>query len=63
MSNVTSDFDTAVLAYQAHCDLVGTPAQEAIEAHSNIVNGVVYLRANSTGYMARYSIKRGRLLS
>lgn len=58
-----SDFDTAVAAYQAHCDTAGIACEEATTEHSEIINGIVYLRSKPTGFVARYSLGRGRLLS
>lgn len=58
-----SDFDTAVAAYRTHCEANGAVCEDASTEHSEVINGIVYLRSKPTGFIARYSIGRGRLLS
>jgi len=61
MSDPKASFDTAVLAYRERCDRNGLVFQQPQEALSKVVNGVVYLKISS-GYLARYDIRRKRLL-
>ncbi|ASC72666.1 hypothetical protein XM38_036240 [Halomicronema hongdechloris C2206] len=61
MADSMSTFDTAVLAYKDRCNRTGLVFQQPIEAMSKVVNGVVYLKI-SAGYLARYDIRRKRLL-
>ncbi|NJN22862.1 MAG: hypothetical protein HC812_18925 [Leptolyngbya sp. RL_3_1] len=62
MTDVLSDFDLAVAAYQANCDLKGFTFQQPSEEHSKQVSNVVYLRTSNVGYVARYNVKRRRIL-
>ncbi|MBD0334921.1 MAG: hypothetical protein ICV62_05495 [Cyanobacteria bacterium Co-bin13] len=57
-----TDFETALAAYQAHCEVSDTPCEEAVESLSQVVNGVVYLRSRPTGYVARYDVRRNQLV-
>jgi hypothetical protein len=62
MTNISSSFDTAVAAYRAQCDRNNLTFEQPLEEHSTVIHDVVYLRNSSTGYIARYSIKRRHML-
>jgi hypothetical protein len=57
-----TDYETALAAYQAHCEVADIPCETAQEDLSQVVNGVVYLRARPTGYIARYDVRRNQLV-
>lgn len=62
MTDIPSNFNIAVSAYQEQCDRNHLLFQDPVEAHSNLIDNVVYLRTSATGYVARYDIRRRRLL-
>jgi hypothetical protein len=62
VADVLSDFDLAVAAYQADCDRQGLTFQQPSEEYSKQVSNVVYLRTSNVGYLARYNVKRRRIL-
>ena len=62
MSNAGSDFEFAVSAYRESRELSSLSFQQPIEAYSKRVDNVVYPRTSATGYVARYDIRRRRML-
>jgi hypothetical protein len=62
MNDLLSNFDTAVVAYRENCDRLGTTFQQPSEEHSLVTGSMVYLRNSPTGYVARYNMKRNRIL-
>jgi tRNA splicing ligase len=58
-----NSFDTAVLAYRESCDLGHINFQQPIEEFSRQIDDVIYLRVSATGYVARYDVRRRRLLA
>ena len=57
-----SNFDIAVTAYKERCSNDAILFQQPIEEHSGQINNVIYLRTGSVGYVARFDIRRHRLL-
>jgi hypothetical protein len=62
MADFSGNFDLAVAAYPESCDLNDLVFQAPNETLSRQVDNVVYLRVNPAGYVARYDIRRRRLL-
>ncbi|MEL6139877.1 MAG: hypothetical protein AAFR42_21040 [Cyanobacteria bacterium J06628_6] len=62
MSDTPSAFDKAVAAYQDNCDRNDIPFQQPVEEYSKIIDQVVYLRARPASFVARYDIRRRRIL-
>jgi len=62
MADFSDNFDLAVAAYRESCGLSDIVFQAPNEALSRQVDNVVYLRVNPAGYVARYDIRRRRLL-
>ena len=62
MADNPSNFEVAVSAYREECDLNNLPFKQPIEAYSQQINSVVYLRTNATSFVARYDVQRGRIL-
>lgn len=62
MTNNSSNFEIALSAYQEICDRNNLPFQQPIEEYSKQINDVLYLRTGPTGYIARYDIRRQRIL-
>lgn len=62
MADFSDNFDLAVTAYRESCDLSDLVFQDPNEELSRQVDNVVYLRVNPSGYVARYDIRRRRLL-
>lgn len=62
MTDAPSYFDLAVSAYRTNCDLHDISFQQPSEEHSKLVSNVIYLRTSDVGYVARYNIKRRRIL-
>ena len=63
MVNVPFDFDVAVAAYQERCSKDSIVFQEPVEAYSGQINNVIYLRTSPIGYVARFDVRRHRLLA
>jgi len=57
-----SGFDLAVTAYKELCSNDSTLFRQPIEEYSGQINNVVYLRTGSVGYVARFDVRRHRLL-
>ncbi len=62
MVNTPSNFDMAVAAYQERCSNDSIVFQQPVEAYSGQSNNVIYLRTSPIGYVARFDIRRHRLL-
>jgi hypothetical protein len=62
MADFSDTFDLAVAAYRESCSLNDIVFQAPNEGLSRQVDNVVYLRVNPAGYVARYDIRRRRLL-
>lgn len=62
MADFSDNFDLAVAAYQESCDRDNLVFQSPDEALSRQIDNVVYLRVSPTGYVARYDIRRRRML-
>ena len=62
MVNSSSDFDTAVAAYRDYCTSQSMQFLQPIEEYSRQINNVIYLRTSAIGYVARFDIRRYRLL-
>jgi len=60
--NTPSNFDMAVDAYQERCSNDSILFQQPIEEYSRQINNVIYLRVSPVGYVARFDIRRHRLL-
>ncbi len=52
----------AVAAYQERCSNDSIFFEEPVEAYSGQINNVIYLRTSPIGYVARFDIRRHRLL-
>jgi hypothetical protein len=52
----------AVTAYQERCSNDSILFQQPVEEYSGQINNVVYLRTSPVGYVARFDIRRHRLL-
>lgn len=62
MAEFSDNFDLAVAAYREGCDLNNLIFQDPDQDLSRQVDNVIYLRVNPSGYVARYDIRRRRLL-
>jgi len=62
MADSADNLDLAVAAYRESCDLNDLAFQTPDETLSRQVDNVIYLRTNPAGYVARYDIRRRRLL-
>lgn len=62
MTTPISNYDLAVSAYRESCDRNALPFDQPVEAYSKQIDNVIYLRTSNTGYVARYDIKRRRML-
>jgi len=62
MTDIPSNFEIALLAYQEICDRNNLPFQQPVEEYSKQINNVFYLRKSVTGYIARYDMRRQRIL-
>lgn len=62
MADFSDNFDLAVTAYRESCDLKELVFQSPSETLSRQIDNVIYLRVNPAGYVARYDIRRRRLL-
>ncbi|MDA0268209.1 MAG: hypothetical protein O2890_02135 [Cyanobacteria bacterium] len=62
MTDAPSEFDLAVSAYRTNCDLLDMTFEQPSEEHSKQVSNVIYLRTSDVGYVARYNVKRRRIL-
>jgi hypothetical protein len=60
--NTPSNFDIAVTAYRERCSNDAILFQQPVEEYSRQINGVVYFRTSLVGYVARFDIRRHRLL-
>ncbi|MBX2865280.1 MAG: hypothetical protein KTR27_17155 [Leptolyngbyaceae cyanobacterium MAG.088] len=56
-------FEKAVEAYKQSCGLKEIPFQQPSEEHSNLIHDVMYLRVSPVSYVARYDIRRKRVLA
>ena len=63
MADNLSNFDKAVAAYKDKCDRNNLPFQQPTEEHSNTVHDLMYLRVSPSSYVARYDIRRQRVLA
>jgi hypothetical protein len=62
MADFSANFELAVDAYQESCDRNDLVFQSPDGNLSRQIDNVVYLRVNPAGYVARYDIRRRRLL-
>ena len=62
MADFSSDFALAVAAYRESCDSTDLIFQDPSATLSRQVDNVIYLRVNTSGYVARYDTRRRRLL-
>ncbi|NJL87210.1 MAG: hypothetical protein HC886_16510 [Leptolyngbyaceae cyanobacterium SM1_1_3] len=62
MTNEPSKFELAVVAYRESCDRDDLIFQQPVEEHSKVIDNVIYLRTGSVGYVARYDVRRRRML-
>ncbi|MFE4107622.1 hypothetical protein [Almyronema epifaneia] len=56
------DFESAVSAYRESCDRSDVLFKQPVEEYSQLIDNVIYLRTSSVGYVARYDIRRRRML-
>jgi hypothetical protein len=63
MSDTLSNFDLAVAAYRDSCDRNNLRFHQPSEAYSKQMENVVYLRTSPTSFVARYDIRRRRILA
>jgi hypothetical protein len=62
LADFSDNFDLAVAAYRESCDVNDLVFQAPDETLSRQVDNVIYLRVKPAGYVARYDIRRRRLL-
>ncbi|NEZ59657.1 hypothetical protein DXZ20_29260 [Leptolyngbyaceae cyanobacterium CCMR0081] len=63
MADTKSTFEQAVAAYKEKCDRNSLTFHQPSEEHSNMIHDVMYLRVSPASYVARYDIRRQRVLA
>ncbi|MEM6251570.1 MAG: hypothetical protein AAF821_01495 [Cyanobacteria bacterium P01_D01_bin.156] len=55
-------FEKAVAAYQESCKRNDLAFEQPSEEHSNLIHDVMYLRVSPGSYVAKYDVRRQRVL-